>query len=116
MAPGLGAATDAGEVPQWVYQAVNYFQNNLYKVELLVEVGSDGELTIGVNKDFENFRDWVVVDNFRLIYYKEDPSRIQDVIAGEPAQSSKLYNLQGIEVDQPVRGIYVRDGKKVIVK
>ena len=116
MAPGLGAATDAGEVPQWVYQAVNYFQNNLYKVELLVEVGSDGELTIGVNKDFENFRDWVVVDNFRLIYYKEDPSHVQDVIAGEPAQTSKLYNLQGIEVAQPVRGIYVRDGKKVIVK
>ena len=116
MAPGQGAVTEAGEIPQWVYQAVDYFQNNLYKVSLLVEVGDDGELTLVINKDFENFRDWVVVDNFRLIYYKDDPTGIRDVIATEPVRSGKLYNLQGVEVAQPVRGIYVRDGKKVVIK
>ena len=115
MAPGQGAVTEAGEVPQWVYQAVDYFQNNLYKVSLLVEV-VDGEMTIAINKDLENFRDWVVVDNFRIIYYKDYPTGIDDVIAEKPAQNGKLFNLQGVEVSNPVRGIYVRDGKKILVK
>jgi len=116
MAPGQGAVTAAGEVPEWVYQAVDFFQNNLYKVSLLVEVGNDGELTLVINKDFQNFRDWVVVDNFRLIYYNEDPSSVKDVIATEPVRTGKFYNLQGVEVSTPVRGIYVRDGKKIVIR
>ena len=62
-------------------------------------------------------RDWVVVDNFRIIYFgTEDPSGIQDVIAAEPAHTGKIYNLQGVEVSRPAHGIYVRDGRKVVIK
>lgn len=116
-APGQGAVTAVGEVPEWIHQAVNYFQNNLYKVSLLAEVGPDGEITIGVTKDYDNYHDWVVVDNFRLIYYgTEDPSGIQEVIEAEPVKNGRLYNLQGVEVTSPVSGIYVRDGRKIVIR
>ena len=32
------------------------------------------------------------------------------------AELRKYYNLQGIEVAHPVKGIYIHNGKKVIVK
>lgn len=115
MAPGQGAVTEAGEVPQWVYQAVDYFQNNLYKVSLLVEV-VDNTLSLIIHKDVEQYHDWVVVDNFRIIYLKDDPAGIRDVVGTEPVTVGKLYNLQGVKVAQPARGIYVRDGQKIIVK
>lgn len=117
MAPGQGAATDAGEFPEWIHQATNYFQNNLYKVELLVEVTEDGELQIGVMKDIENFHDWVVVDNFRIVYYgTEYPSKVDNDIIAEPVERAKIYNLQGVEVAHPEHGIYIRAGKKIVIK
>lgn len=30
--------------------------------------------------------------------------------------NNKYYNLQGIEIAHPVKGIYIHNGKKVIVK
>ena len=34
----------------------------------------------------------------------------------EALNDNKYYNLQGIEVAYPVKGIYIHNGKKVIVK
>lgn len=30
--------------------------------------------------------------------------------------AGKVYNLQGVEVQQPVKGLYIQNGKKVLVK
>ncbi len=30
--------------------------------------------------------------------------------------AGKVYNLQGVEVAQPLKGLYIQNGKKVIVK
>ncbi|MCR5270448.1 MAG: FIVAR domain-containing protein [Prevotella sp.] len=68
--PGIGVATAIGELPDNCDQACNFFQLGLYKVELDVVVGNDGKLEIGVSKNSKNFdEDWVVVDNFRLVYF-----------------------------------------------
>ena len=32
------------------------------------------------------------------------------------AVTTKVYNLQGVEVAQPVKGVYIQNGKKVVVK
>ena len=42
------------------------------------------------------------------------PSAIKDVNAA--ADNTKVYNLQGVEVKQPAKGIYIQNGKKVIRK
>ena len=69
-APGLGTVTNYGEYPNNPYQATQYFQNGYYQAESSIfEIGADGTLTFEVKKDGKpNDGDWVVVDNFRLIY------------------------------------------------
>ncbi len=111
-----------GEFPMWIYQACNYFQTGLYKNQLLVQVDNSGELEIGVSKDNDSPEDWVVVDNFRLTYFgtqKPDMTAIENVrdeVANAKAESL-TYNLQGMQVKgQLQRGLYIKDGKKVIVK
>ena len=34
----------------------------------------------------------------------------------DTAAEGQYYNLQGIRVEPPARGLYIRDGKKVVVK
>ena len=41
---------------------------------------------------------------------------IVDVIANKREGNGKIYNLQGIEIANPTKGIYIRNGKKFIVK
>ena len=68
-APGEGKEGDIGRFPDGCDMAATYFEYGLYKNELEVFVGSDGNLEIGVvQNDNEIEKDWVVVDNFRLTY------------------------------------------------
>ena len=68
--PGIGETRDGvnGEFACWPWQANEYFQTGLYKATTpVVEVGEDGELTIGVKSTYNNVSgSWVVVGNFRL--------------------------------------------------
>ncbi len=119
-APGLGNNTSVGEYPDGIDQAVQFFQLGLYQVQLLVDVNASGILDIGVAKDEKGHEgDWVVVDNFRLKYYgteKPDLTGIENVVT-TTVNNGKIYNLQGMEVkDATKRGIYIRDGKKFVVK
>lgn len=119
-APGLGNNTSVGEYPDGIDQAVQFFQLGLYQVQLLVDVNASGILDIGVAKDEKGHDgDWVVVDNFRLKYYgteKPDLTGIENVVT-TTVNNGKIYNLQGMEVkDATKRGIYIRDGKKFVVK
>ena len=109
-----------GEYPDGIDQAVQFFQLGLYQVQLLVDVNASGILDIGVAKDEKGHEgDWVVVDNFRLKYYgteKPDLTGIENVVT-TTVNNGKIYNLQGMEVkDATKRGIYIRDGKKFVVK
>ena len=128
-APGLGNMTSVGEYPDGIDQAVQFFQLGLYKVQLLVEVDASGILDIGVAKDEKGHEgDWVVVDNFRLIYFgTTEPTDEQiDNVTGidpaiqtvdSPAANGRIYNLQGIEVKSLMKGhIYIKDGRKFIVR
>ena len=128
-APGLGNMTSVGEYPDGIDQAVQFFQLGLYKVQLLVEVDASGVLDIGVAKDEKGHNgDWVVVDNFRLIYFgatEPTEEQIEHVTGIEPAiktidtpaTNGRIYNLQGMEVKSVMKGhVYIKDGRKFIVK
>lgn len=46
-----------------------------------------------------------------------DPSGISDIVANKKPADNRIFNLQGIEIQNPTkRGIYIRNGKKVIVR
>ena len=61
---------------------------------------------------------WVVtVDYETYAKFAGDPMAIQKNIAKKDKQfSSGCYDLTGRPASTPFRGIYVRDGKKVLVK
>lgn len=51
-----------------------------------------------------------------LFYGEGDPTAINAPEAVAPASSGIYYNLAGQRVQNPVKGIYIVDGKKVLVK
>lgn len=120
--PGIGWKGAAGEQPDNVMDAAEFFESGLYKVYTrIIKVGPEGELTIGVTKDKQVDSDWAVFDNFRLTYFGKHVS--QEIIDGintvknNSIENGKIYNLQGMEVKRPLkRGIYICNGKKFIVK
>lgn len=119
--PGYGwnSNTSVGWIPNDPEQATRYFQVGAYKNSVLVKVGDDGTLSLGVKKDGGSEKDWVCVDNFRLTYLGEQtPTGINGVTEDvEPVKDGKIYNLQGIQVkDATQRGIYIKNGKKFVVK
>ena len=120
--PGIGWKGAAGEQPDNVMDAAEYFECGLYKVYThIIKVGPEGELTIGVTKDKPVAGDWAVFDNFRLTYFGKHVSQGTingiDTVKNNIVEDGKIYNLQGMEVKRPLkRGIYICNGKKFIVK
>ena len=108
-----------GEFPMWINEACEYFQNGLYKTELLTEVVNN-ELMILIQKFREKDSDWVVLDNFRLTYWgtnkpSEEQQGIQENTIVRPA-TGKIYNLQGQQVKNAQKGLFIFDGKKYFKK
>ena len=78
--PGIGEKHGLDdEFACWPWQANEYFQTGLYKATTpIIEVGEDGNLTIGVEMTYGGEKDgtWVVVGNFRLESLGADPVTI----------------------------------------
>ncbi len=68
--PGVGRSSAVGYMPDGIDDACLYFQSGLYWATLdEIVVGQDGTMTIGARKTEKlNDGDWMVLDNFRLIY------------------------------------------------
>ena len=110
-----------GEFPYDIPQACNFFQNGLYKSKMLIEVGASGDLAIVVQKFRDMPRDWVVVDNFRLTYYGTEKPSEQDMqgienIENTQLANGKIYNLQGQQVTNATKGLFIYNGKKFVRK
>ena len=84
-----------------------------------VDFESDGEkvFTVGVFVKEANCS-WIAFDNFKLLYIGQTPSDgIEGVEAEVPAmKTTGIYNLAGQRVQKAVRGLYIINGKKVMVK
>lgn len=77
-----------------------------YNGQLLGNVSDDGTFPVSLAKMALIFDD--LVDGNEVTGIKE--------LETENLNNDKYYNLQGIEVAHPVKGIYIHNGKKVIVK
>jgi len=72
---------------------------------------TDGTLVIGV----KSVEDWVKADNFRLYQLSGPSTGIESVSAVALPSRKGIYDLQGRRLSAaPVRGIYIKDGKKII--
>lgn len=80
--PGVASQPSAaGNIVNWPWEAIEYFQHGLYQNQVMCVVGEDGILDFGIAKDEKaNFGDWVVLDNFHLAYLGEAVQMQQDVV------------------------------------
>ncbi len=122
--PGIGRVDDTGTVcipDNTIDAADGYFKLGLYKAQLLFELDNEGELYFAIDKEGGEVDDWVVVDNFRLVYYgTSEPTGIESVeMVEELAPTSAVqgvYNLNGQKLSAPVKGVNIINGRKVVVK
>ena len=77
-----------------------------YNGQLLGNESDDGTLPVSLAKMALVFDD--LVDGNEVTGIKE--------LETKKMNNNKYYNLQGIEVAHPVKGIYIHNGKKIIVK
>ena len=99
-----------------------------------------GSRTIGTNKSYLVLPTWLLASNARgknsagidewfmdeletetLLLGSiggddEDGTTRIDAIAGDNAQSDVYYNLQGQRINNPKKGLYIRNGRKVVIK
>ena len=89
-----------------------------------------GELVFTTNSDpddfWKNFNDPGSADYYRPFFYRvfdwkslfgdDTTSGIDGLSAPQTVEDNHYYNLQGIRVDHPTRGIYIRNGRKVVIK
>ncbi|MBQ7572449.1 MAG: hypothetical protein IJT19_09470, partial [Bacteroidaceae bacterium] len=83
------------------------------------QVTEDGKAVIGVRKDQHIEGDWTIFTNWQLFYLgKTQPDAVESLIADENVASRKaaIYNLAGQRVAKAQKGIYVVNGRKVVVK
>ena len=98
------------------------FSSGLYKQSLIVEV-IDGTLRVGVRKTEGALPadNWTAFDHFELFYLGEkDPSSIEQIYTKSSSLSKGVYDLTGRKMRSTHslfhRGVYIVDGKKVLIK
>jgi len=92
------------------------FTNGLYTIDpITFEVKEDGMMYIGVTTSANT--QWVIWDNFQLMYFGgENPTTGISNVAVETANNGAVYNLNGQKVMKAQKGLYIINGKKVVVK
>jgi hypothetical protein len=93
------------------------FTNGLYTIEPInFEVKEDGMMYVGITASTNT--QWVIWDNFQLKYFgKENPTTgIADVKSEKDYSNDAIYTLNGQKVQKPRKGLYIVNGKKMVVK
>ena len=84
----------------------------------VVPFESDGTsvLTVGIRVQSTN-ANWLAADNFKLMYIGQTaPDAVENIAAATEKKTVVIYNLAGQRVQKAVRGLYIINGKKVLVK
>ncbi len=134
---GLGGDTSSvgsgNVVPNTMAAATNWFEAGYYAPtdeynSVIVKVGEDGKLRIGVKKDVTISSDWAIFDNFTLTYYGANSSKeptggvsIASVAPAATAAPAAIYTITGAKVATLQKGINIVKGadgsvRKVLVK
>ena len=122
---GKGAETPVASgkyVPNDMLAAAAYFQKGCYENRVLGLVDTDnGSLKVGVKSTSMPSSYWAIFDNFRLYFYGsksiDDVTAIEGMRAdGSEEMRNGVYDLQGRKVIEPSKGVYIVNGKKVVIK
>lgn len=105
-------------IPNDMTSFCEYTEIGIYWNEVKVHLNAGETLTLGLFKDTHIDNDWTIFNNFELYYLGNDeaPDAINAVEVNGEKASAAIYNLAGQRVAKAVKGLYIMDGKKVVVK
>ena len=117
--------------PNNVTDANNAFQAGYYQQSMEFALDATSDVRIGLRNYTPTVFDWACVDNFSLIYMKDDDTGIESIQNDAPRLNDKgqmindgvVYDLSGrcISIFQPFnlstfpKGIYIQNGKKIVI-
>ncbi len=85
----------------------------LKDVKATGKVGADGVLKIQFNVAADNNISWLSFKNVK--FAKKDASDIENAVKAD-MKNATIYNLNGQKVEKTVKGLYIVNGKKVVLK
>lgn len=104
--------------PDNVTSANNAFQAGNYQQSMEFTLNATTDLRIGLRNFVPTVQDWACVDNFSLIYMKDDNTGIESIQSSKfNVQNDAVYDLSGRKVakSQLKKGIYIQSGKKTVI-
>jgi hypothetical protein len=119
---GREVAYSSKYAPDDMQAASAYFAKGYYENKVTNEVASDnGSLKVGIKCSAMNSGYWAIFDNFRLYFYggkgTGEVTAIKDMRNAEKEiMRNEIYDLQGRKVNNLSKGIYIVNGKKVVIK
>ena len=99
--------------------AIGQIAGNVYFDEVsCMEKGADKELVSNGDFESDDLSKWEIIDTAEqtISIEKETASGIVNVNNDTNDDFKNVYDLQGRMVSSPVRGIYIRNGRKIVVK
>lgn len=111
-------------VPNTMASSAAYFTKGYYDKSLVFNHAAAGNLKLGIRQTTSASYYWTIMDNFRLYYYGsmsvDEVTAIDHIEADATATHTAVYNIYGQKVadtlDGLPAGLYIRDGKKILVK
>ena len=119
---GSVAAATKVYIPNTMEGAQNFFKKGLYDNSVVLTTTVSATMKLGIRSTATggtNF--WTIFDNFRLYFhgaYSADQVTPVTSITEDPTTSvgNACYDLSGRRVTNPTRGLYIRNGKKIIIR
>ena len=122
-----GVETTHGYIPNTMTESSAYLNEGCYAVGPLTTFVTDGTLRLGISKTVSVEADWALFDNFHLMYYGGYATEIHSPEAPTDENRRKgVYDLQGRRIADDSsffihhssfpKGLYIVDGKKVLLK
>ncbi len=105
--------------PSSMYGAYCRFAENpeAYNNSVRINVAEGETLRLGLRKSTSIYGDWVIFDDFELYYLGGNlDTGITEVETNVDKANGSIYNLAGQKVSHMNKGIYIKDGKKILVK
>ena len=113
--------------PSSLIEAAGMFDEYTFVNELVLKV-TDETLRIGIVKEGKNSADWIVMDNFQLIYHGTEsalepeygPLSVSDIVS-QTVQKVEYFTIDGRKANAQTKGLVIRkatlaDGTIVVKK
>ncbi len=88
------------------------FEKGEYTINPITVEFDEGTLTVGIKGTATH--QWVIWDNFQLIYYGPTTTAISEVTTTQ--QPAAIFNLAGQRVEKAQKGLYIQNGRKFVSK